>query len=305
MEPSKRVSSRQRKGKKNTSISRRGRRDEAGNYVTQRQLKGGKIEVPTNPPSVSYQPWHTLTVVICDKSGKLSVSVSDLAAQIKRQIDPTKHALVDVPVINVKLHKVRAWNITGNMIALSVEDFTDLDQAKADTDALCGLVDTGSSMHIPAVGYDLPASHKEIVLRNGTNSASDSSITLFHVMSAKADSVIIYVNILYKFDGPVNISGFEDTMLNALHHIGSDVASIREAAERSEKRQTSIGSFIADGVVRTAPYVLPAIADATELRLDKIESLLRDAGLSDREGSLASFDDVSVLEREKDSENDA
>lgn len=273
---------------KNTSTSRRyrGRRTSASrrNAVTHHELSGGSIQVPSNPPSITYQPWNHLTVVYTGNTsttGEITVKVSDLCDQIKAQIDPISTGLSSTPIFNVKLQRIRAWNLTGHMIALSVDDYSDAAKAISDVDALCGLVDTGSSSHTPAVGYDLPSSHRNIVMRNGSSSATDKKAVLYHVMAPASDTVIIYTTILWKFDGPSKFSTFNRAMLAAIESIAenvkgtnADVGAIRKMVDDMDSRSTRLawGNAIVDGALKAAPYVIPAVA--RDDSLSKLKSLL-------------------------------
>lgn len=276
---------------KSTSSSPRVRgRKTSRNQVTRHELTGGKLSVPPNPPSVTYQPWNHLTVVqagSASSGGEITVKVSDLVDLIQKQIDPIKTGLATAPILNVKLQRVRAWNITGHMIALSVDDFSDAAKAIADVDALCGLVDTGSTNHTPAVGYDLPNSHKNIVLRNGTSSATDKKAVLYHVMAPAADTIIIYTTVLWKFDGPSKFSTFNSTMLQAIESIaenvqgvGTNLSVLQETVERIDSRSSklAVGNAIVDSVKVVAPFVIPAagIQTGNDAQYERIISALKD-----------------------------
>lgn len=232
---------------------RRYRGTRRSEYVTRRELKGGKMDVPTNPPSVAYQPWMPVTVVHAGVSGEITITVSDLINQLISQIDPTKHAILPpdrnnrpTAVINIRLRSVRAWNMTGKMIALSVDDFSDADKAIADVDTLCGLVDTGSASHVPAVGYDLPESHKNIVLRNGTDNSTDKSAVLYHVISGSDDSCIIYTNIFWKCDGPAKFSQFQDKMMETILEMNKNIKSSTKIVDKSADRLKDIKELCKD-----------------------------------------------------------
>lgn len=293
-----------RKTKANGSRStRQDRRNRASDVVTHRQLKGGPLHVPTNPPSVSYQPWYPLTLVHTSTSGSLTITMADLVKQVRSQIDPCSSGFTTNLILNMKIQKIRAWNLTGSMIALSVDDFSTPDQAKRDTDTLCGLVDTGSTMHIPAVGYDLPDSLKNVVLRNSSGTPSDSTSVIYHLMCNKDDSVIVYTNLLWKFDGPLKISSFNSTMLGLVGKISDDASDlrttaldIRKSVLTMEKNSESlgVGKVLIKGIETAAPYVLPAVAAADGSLVPINETILRlsealerlDSGQIDPELSL-------------------
>lgn len=228
------------------TVGKRWRGRKRSDFVTKKELRGGQLQVPSNPPNITYQPWMPITVVHSGVSGAITITVKDLIGQLIAQIDPTQHAIVDKAVINIRLRSVRAWNMTGKMIALSVDDYSDADKAISDVDTLCGLVDTGSAAHVPAVGYELPESHKNIVLRNGTDSSTDSKAVLYHVVSASTDTCIIYTSIFWKCDGPVKFSQFQDKMMEAILEINKNAKLTAKIADKSADRLKDIREVCKD-----------------------------------------------------------
>nr|QRW42518.1 MAG: hypothetical protein [Nefer virus] len=275
-------------GQKNTLVSRRfrGRRQRPSQpkaAVSHHELFGGSLKVPQNPPSVAYQPWNHLTVVHAGSTsttGEITITVPDLVAQLRSQTDPIGTGLSKSTIINLKLQRVRAWNLTGNMIALSVDDFSDTAKSIADVDALCGLVDTGSKNHTPAVGYDIPSTHRNLVLRNDKLT---STSVLYHVMAPSSDTVVIYTTVLWKFDGPSKFSTFNSTMLDIVRTINENVqgmaagvSALRETVEdldaRAKKHQgLAIGNTIVDGALKAVPYVISVAAKED----DKMERVIK------------------------------
>lgn len=252
--------------------------------VTKQQLRGGRIHVPSNPPDISYQPWFSLTVVKTSNGANTAVTLGDLVNSIVDQIDPMHHAFKyrqggttpgsDVPVLNIKINTVRAWNLSGHMIAMSVDDYSD--SRKDDSDMLCGLVDVGSPTHVPAIGYDLPSSVRDFVLRNGNNAQDDIKVKLYHIIAPKSDTIVVYTSILFKFDGPIVFSTFANTMMSISSKLSQDLDDTRNHIKKLTDRDTSmgIGSVVIKGVEMAAPYVIAsAAADMdSEVReqLDKI-----------------------------------
>lgn len=266
-------------------------------YVTKAEVKGGKISVPTNPPEITYQPWMPVICMIRHNGGELKATISTIADALIDQIDPLRHALREKtdksvnknggPLFQFRLRNVRAWNLTGHMIALSVNDLTD--NSKTNTDCLCGLMDTGSSLHIPAVGFEMPLSHKDLVLRNGLEDKDDP---LFHVIVPPNDSCIVYVGIFWRCDGPSKFSSFTESMLSVMRQVRdstdrtkSEVIKVRatvrdiaKSAESSDKHlgvleehtRGSIGSQVINGILREAPYVLAAAAAEDSAKMDEL-----------------------------------
>lgn len=268
-------------------------------FVTKKELKGGQLHVPSNPPDVTYQPWYPLTVVHSGSTNDLHITVKDLVAEIRAQLDPTGHGLhaaipspskgqpnlvrclldnadVTAPVINLRLLSVRAWNLTGRIISLSVEDFTDINTATKDTDALCGLVDTGSATHVPAVGYELPFTHRNIVLRNDVD---EGKAMLYHIMAPATDTYIVYTNILWKFDGPAKIlTGFENAMLKIMKNISANVKTSNAQTNSVSNSAANIAGnvrYIADNLPTLKAAVSGCHSSSTPELLREFEVLTR------------------------------
>lgn len=292
----------QRRNQEPAQNPRRMRGPRRSKFITRREVHGGKIDVPTNPPEVAYQPWMPLIVVHSGISGDFHITVRDLCQQIARQIDPTQHALRTFGdkwsdaecIMQVRLRSVRAWNLTGRMISLSVDDFSDVSKAISDVDTLCGLVDTGSTMHVPAVGFQLPTSHQNIVLRNDK---LNHGAILYHVMSSSNDNCIIYSSVFFRFDGPAKFSGFQDSMYKLVRNIGNKLNEVKNEAQQINKSvkeiqdhdRGSVVNAIYKGVSVLAPVVAPVVAgedsDLTS-KVDDLCQLIR--GMND---------DVSVISR--------
>lgn len=201
--------------------------------MTKRQMLGGKFTPPTNPPDITYMPWHPVTLVI-SHSKTLDFQVKHFKDYLKAQLDPTNRGFNQTSsgdkrfVIQVRLLQISAWNLTGRVIALSVDDYTDSLADSGARDQLCGLVDTGSSLHIPCVGYTLSQAHQQHVLR--TDDKQDN-MYLFQVSGSTGEQFITYVKILYRFDGPAK----HPTILSPLQEIRDTVSDLsNEIAKREE-----------------------------------------------------------------------
>lgn len=259
------------------------RRQRDTRYVTKKEMRGGEMQVPSNPPGINHQPWFQTTVVHAGVSGDITIKVSDLISQLVRQLDPHGHGFAPSsannslgPVVNIRVRSIRAWNLSGRMVALSVDDYSDTEKAISDVDTLCGLVDTGSSAHIPAVGYELPESHKNIVLRNGSDKSTDRDAVIYHVVSAANDAVIIYTSIYWKFDGPAKFSAFHNQMLASVRRIERSANNIDRTLEimKENAEECDHGSTIVDGVRKIAPFVIATAASSGSVAmLDRIHEL--------------------------------
>lgn len=273
-------------------------------YISRKEVKGGKLNVPPNPPDVTYQPWYPATVVMQHGGGELKCTLETLANTLVKQIDPLTHAFRAVddtkvnkrggPLFQVRVRNVRAWNLTGHMIALSVNDLTA--NTKSNTDTLCGIVDTGATTHTPAVGYELPQSHRDLVFHNDGQDMDDP---IFHVITPPNDASIIYVGVFWRCDGPSKFSAFAQSMLSLaskatvrnkalasnnkiVSGIASDVQSSRVSLSKIEEHtdKGGIGNAIVKGVEIAAPYVLPIAAAEDRAVMERLASALERQSLS-------------------------
>lgn len=176
-------------------------------YVTQEQVFGGKFSPSPNPPDVIFLPWNRVTLVI-PFSGTYTVTVTELKEKLRKQCDPTGRGFNPLDttdrrfVPSFKLSSYQVWNLTGHLISMSVQDFTDTQSAKGGRDQLAGIVDTGAPGLLPKAGYKLPASHRNHVLR------SDDVETLIEVLVIQVgsgDQGLLYVNLEYRFDGTAQL----------------------------------------------------------------------------------------------------
>lgn len=174
-------------------------------FVTKKSLNGGKVQLPLNPPDVVYQPWVHVTLVDTFKGIK-EYKVADMIAILRKQLDPTHRGFNQVTsgdgrfVIQMRMFEVHAWNMSGNIISLSAEDFLDTQSAKGGREQLCGFVDTGTNQHIPCLGYLFPSAHRSHVVRTDDQ---EGSIYLVNIQIGPNDSGLVYFRIAYRFDGPV------------------------------------------------------------------------------------------------------
>lgn len=269
------------KGRGPTKRSVRWKKSSSKTFVTKRYIDGGEIKMPPNPPQVTYQPWNKVTLVKA-ASAKWDPKVQDLLSVMRKQLDPTQRGFNQVEsgdkrfVIQFKIQRIRAWNLTGRTIALSVTDITDAKPAQGGREQLCGLVDTGTETHTPAVGFTYPVSTRAEVVRADDITGGDN---LFIVQGGSGDQLMIYVDVFYRFDGPVTppqlllpfakLNSTASKQLNAtvqsrdgILEMGTLIKELKELnlsmktlAEKAEKEKPSTLSKIIDGGVKTAMLV--------------------------------------------------
>lgn len=223
------------------------------NLVTKRALSGGKITPPSNPPDVTYQPWYPTTLVI-SHSTALNWTTNSVLSYLRSQIDPTKRGFNQKSnptddnrfVIQYRLLSVTAWNLTGRVIALSVDDFSDTFADSGARDQLCGLVDTGTSIHTPAVGYVLPYHLQHHVLRTDDK---QGDMNLFDV-TTNSGNCVTYVKILWRFDGPIK----HPSIVSPINEIEEVVTTISNKIVKTQ--EASKLELVVNGI----KYVAQAVA---------------------------------------------
>lgn len=270
-------------------------------FVTQQELRGGKMTVPTNPPDINYQPWCPVILVLQHSGGELKAKIKDISQRLCLQLDPLNHgfkASNDAtfnkdggPLLQLKFRSIRAWNLTGHMIALSVNDL--ISDNKKNTDTLCGLVDTGSTTHTPAVGYEYPQSHKDVIFHND---GVDMDDPVFHVITPAGDTSVVYVSLFWRFDGPSKMSAFTQSMMALVRSVRTDVGRVltnttqmtrdideaRILLEKIENHTDSggIGNAIYKGVEVAAPLVIPVVAGEDRQLIERLSKALEGTTVS-------------------------
>lgn len=173
--------------------------------VTKRDLNGGKFSPPMNPPDVAYQPWFHITLVDTFADTKYDCQTKTVLKLLRRQLDPEKRGFNQETkgdnrfVVQMRLFSVQSWNLTGRLLALTVDDFSEARTASGGRDQLCGIVDTGSQSHTPCVGYLLPSALRQMVIRTDDVQGDDY---LFTLTSGTKDQCVVYIRMAFRFDGP-------------------------------------------------------------------------------------------------------
>lgn len=205
--------------------------------------------MPENPPEVTFQPWNSLTVVDYFDA-KLQCTIHSLTKQMRTQLDPTSHAFKDIGKtydvsefrLLIKVQSIRAWALSGKMIALSVEDFMVPNKDLAAVDQLCGLVDVGNAHHTPAVGFKLPISHQSCVLRD----TKENNQTIFEIVCD--GPAIAYVTVLWRCDGPSKLpqfnAGIEQLVRELRNSSLQSTRSVKNIETKTGKLVTKLDELI-------------------------------------------------------------
>lgn len=223
-------------------------------FVTRKQLDGGHFSPATNPPQVTYQPWNRV-IIVHPFTATLTLKVQDLLYLIRSQVDPTNRGFNQTTsgdarfVLQICLHTISVWNLTGRVISLAVDDFSDTRAGTGGRDQLCGLVDTGSTTHTPCIGYKYPSSLQHHVLRTDDN---EGGVILLTSQSGTGDQCVLYLTLTYRFDGPVKAP-----------NILSPSVEMIKALETIKAQQPSTISKVVDGVAKAAEVVYVAAASSS------------------------------------------
>lgn len=241
-----------------------------GNYVTHRDLHGGKITPPANPPDVTYQPWMTVTLVQNFNSSSYDFKVNTILGILRRQLDPEGRGFNQSTsgdkrfVVQMRIHSIQAWNLTGRMLALSVDDFSESTSAAGGRDQLCGIVDTGSQNHTPCVGYLLPSSHRQMVLRTDDKQGDDF---IFTVTSGASDQCIVYIKISFRFDGPSKLPSIQTPLGHCINLLSSTrrvVTSSNQCLTRMDEVLARLKE-ISENTYANRPSILKKLVEGIEM----------------------------------------
>jgi len=220
---------------------------------------GGKFSPSTNPPDVDFQPWHRVTLVD-PFSGTMTVSVDSLKDKLRKQLDPTGRGFNPEDsgdkrfVPQFKIHTVQAWNLTGHIISISIQDFTDSKSASSGQDQLAGIVDTGSPGLLPKVGFKYPVSHRNHVLRCDDY---EHAIQIASMQVGPSDQGLAYITVEYRFDGATTLPTTNNlfsvltqcysklrTINNSANHTTLNTRLTAETAERILSKMPTISTVV-------------------------------------------------------------
>lgn len=224
-----------------------------------RLLLGGTIVPTQDPPIVAYQPWNSMTLAWIATPG--DCNFGHLVSQMEDQLDPNKTGFSSSPRVQMKIHSVRVWNLTDKTVALTVYDYHDAD----DADQLCGLMDAGISGS-PRVGYQLPLSHRNSVVRND---ASTGKRKLFTTSAASSSQLMHYVRLEWRFDGPVKGPtvdlNFARKTANSVEYQNANFGKVVGKISELIALQPSLLERIVNGVASSAAEVAVVGGDFDDL----------------------------------------
>lgn len=311
-------------------------------FVTKSSVMGGRIPLSSNPPDVTSQPWNHITLVY--EATNEFQTVASIRNRLLEQLDVDgssfyapqfwnkpdngnawtnakgKHPgsvtiQISAPTLNIKLHSIKVWNLTGRAVSLTVFDYSNASQGD---EQLVGLVDTGGPNYFPAVGYAIPMTQRNFVMR--TSDTKLASRNVFKTTSADQDKLVVYIRLEWKPDSKQKTFDFSlanenqiYAMLQDNHGISDDILKETRAGNQLISKvagnQPSTIRKVIDGITTTAAVVLPIIAsgrrsegathnDDLYTRLGNLEFMLAELFLDrKKEDDLSS---VSVVDIEED-----
>lgn len=249
---------------------------------------GHRIDVGTNPPPVDYQPWYPLTLVSVAKASS-TMLVKDITQLFLNQLDPESHAFIRTKDqsndytfrFQFKILNIKVWSLTGKSVALTVVDYSDI--SRNEKDHVCGLVDTGTSLHVAGIGFVFPINLQTVVLRND---AQTRDVELYRILIPGKDEHISYISILWRLDGPISApSGFVSQMERLYESVSSIRRGVYSQAPVVRSIQTDTSAIAAqtrpsvidtliNGIKKTAEVVaIAGAADMTDTVVDSISQL--------------------------------
>lgn len=249
-------------------------------------LQGGKLGCSPDPPSVNSVPWNRLTVQKLITVGTTNrtglVDCLDLCQWLHEQIGSPFGKYLDTvkPVICIRIHYVRAWNMTGRTIGIQPYDYTATSSASAtDLEELGGWIDSGTQTNLPAVGYKWPitASNQVVTVqvKTGTGDAdTEGNRKICVILGTSGDQIIAQFAIEWRFPPP-HTTGL---MLQSLYTIAGQVArngvKMRAALAQSNRVLETVASQMPGTIAGAAKvFVIDPLRD------DKQENLLLEQAL--------------------------
>lgn len=273
------------------------KRRDMSRFITKRSVKGGRMQVPTNPPDIVSQPWNQITLVY--EMTAETQQVEHIRNRLLEQLDLDGSSFyhhhfwndedagtawknvqgrkpgsftynINAPRINIRIQSIRLWNLTGKAVSLTVYDYTN---TSVGDEQLIGLVDAGGPNAFPALGYQMPLAIQEYVIRTSDNKSAKTSV--FTVSAAAGDRICVYIKADWKPDSKqkdfaIKFAYDESSTAKImqsnkiLRNLQLSSAHIESKLDRINDSQPSTFRKIVDGVVTTASIVLPIVAQGRQ-----------------------------------------
>lgn len=241
--------------------------------VTSAYINGGKRNINSNPPPIAYQPWNHITLAFTEPSK--DITIGHLVTLLKSQIDPTGKGLAASPAIQLKIHNVKVWNMVGHTIGLTVYDFID----NENSDQLVGIMDTGTPYQLPGIGYELPLTFRQHVIKNDNTTGK---LKLLTTATPDTNPVLHHIRLLWKFDGPISFSMPNVTTLSTVNKsiqrttkatvgVAQQLTDVVEHLKIISDRQPGLVSQIVGNAIQVVPMLTKETIDTIITTLREIE----------------------------------
>lgn len=157
----------------------------------QRAVNGQQLRVRPDPPTVTQIPWNQVVVTV-QRGVDGFVYNEDVYAAFLAQCGFT-----DGVTLVFRFMEVRAWEINGKSLSLSV-----LDLIQNDGDYLAQMEDLPGRNHWACAGYRWPKAHSSRVFTVKSKTHVQGSPAICYVATAKGESSTfrIHVHLLWKYD---------------------------------------------------------------------------------------------------------
>lgn len=173
-------------------------RQKSGSTVSKQYLNGGRIECPSDPPSLNLQPWQRIVVQCSD--GTKDFNAKAIIHRLRNQLDPEpRRTFVNEPKLQVKIDSVFAWSIKGQTFGVVACDFIGT-KTKEVFEHLATFIDTGTGGTIPHIAYRWPLGHRQVAFCID-NVESDNLI--FKILST--DTILIHIHVDWKIIAPTSL----------------------------------------------------------------------------------------------------
>lgn len=205
--------------------------------VTHKEINGYRFEPGVSIPQIEQIPFNKLTLVSMHRgvTSVTTIKASELASAIKEQLDTSGKSFPSTPQIDMKISTIRVWNLTGKSLAVTIYDFssnTDVTSTTATEEALVELIDNKSDS-IPAIGYSLPLSLRNVILTNVVSKPRH----ILDVLGSAGSDIMIVINLKWKLNGPTKLLY---TGISSIKQIENDLNTTVNNIRRIKKQLDSV-----------------------------------------------------------------
>lgn len=177
-----------------------------------------------NPdPSVLVDaPWNSVTLhfytPLATAATRAVIPVSNLKSLLQLQLGAPSGAFNNA---QIRVQKIRVW-VTGEgdsagiprAVSLDVYDIVNVSAADGNSKIIKTVFDVGGKNHYPAVGYQYPVTHQNVVL------SADNQL-IAGVDYPIGTNITVYIDVLWRFQPPKNPSAVT-VQVPSVHSVDDD-----------------------------------------------------------------------------------